>query len=237
VHDTVIMDGAAILAGAHRIAPLLRERAGEVLEVVDGGYQLPGRWSFGSGSTHADVIGGGAVVIEHGVPRLRPDGLPEQRIALLPAGQVEVHDTWHTTGLRGSASNDYSVHDVWVPAGHMFALAESHRDEPLYRWPGAFLTNYLGVPLGVAADALDTAMGILDRHELPRRRRAAGRRGRHGRHPPGLAAGAQRARPHHDRPALHVQVGDAGVGRRPLVRPARAAAVALTRSARAGGPA
>ncbi|HEX4358116.1 MAG TPA: hypothetical protein VH141_11370 [Pseudonocardia sp.] len=73
-----------------------------------------------------------------------------------------MHDTWHTTGLRGSASNDYSVDDVWVPADHTFVLGESHRDEPLYRWPGAFLTNYLGVPLGVAADVLDTAMGILD---------------------------------------------------------------------------
>jgi alkylation response protein AidB-like acyl-CoA dehydrogenase len=136
------------------------------LEVAEGGYRLSGRWSFGSGCTHADVISAGAMVTEGGVPRLGPGGRPEWRIALIPARQAEVHDTWHTTGLCGTGSNDYSIDGVLVRPEHTFALDELQREGTLYRWPGFFIANSLGVPLGVAADALDTAMGILDRKIL-----------------------------------------------------------------------
>ena len=33
------------------------------------------------------------------------------------ATRSTIHDTWHTTGLAGSGSNDYSVTDVFVPEG------------------------------------------------------------------------------------------------------------------------
>jgi alkylation response protein AidB-like acyl-CoA dehydrogenase len=126
------------------------------LQVVDGGYRLSGRWSFGSGITHADVVAAGALVSEPG-----PAGQPEWRIALLPASQVCVHDTWHTTGLCGSGSNDYSIDGAFVPAGHTFGLDRTNREEPLYRWPGLFIANLVAVPLGVAAAAVDTAMEML----------------------------------------------------------------------------
>jgi alkylation response protein AidB-like acyl-CoA dehydrogenase len=131
------------------------------LEVAEHGYRLSGRWSFGSGSTHADVISAGALVTENGVPRPGPDGQPQWRIALLPAGEVRVHDTWHTTGLCGSGSNDYSVDGVFVAAGHTFTFDEVKRDGTLYRWPGLFIANAVAVPLGAAADALDVAMDVL----------------------------------------------------------------------------
>jgi indole-3-acetate monooxygenase len=54
------------------------------LEVCDGGYRLSGRWSFGSGVTHADVIVGGARVTENGSPRLLADSTPDVRMAMLP---------------------------------------------------------------------------------------------------------------------------------------------------------
>ena len=37
-------------------------------ERVDGGYRLSGHWTFGSGCTHADVIGAGFLVTENGKP-------------------------------------------------------------------------------------------------------------------------------------------------------------------------
>ena len=36
-------------------------------------------------------------------------GLPEMLVAWLPRDEVTIHDTWHTTGLAGCGSNDYSV--------------------------------------------------------------------------------------------------------------------------------
>jgi alkylation response protein AidB-like acyl-CoA dehydrogenase len=131
------------------------------LEVTDGGYRLSGRWSFGSGCTHADVISGGAIVTEGGVPLRGPDGRPRWRVALLPAAEVAVHDTWRTTGLCGSGSNDYSVSDAFVPGGHTFDFDQPRRDGALYRWPSLFVANVVAVPLGSAADALESAMEIL----------------------------------------------------------------------------
>jgi alkylation response protein AidB-like acyl-CoA dehydrogenase len=130
------------------------------LEVADGGYRLSGRWSFGSGCTHADVICGGALVTEGGIPTPGPDGRPQWRVALLPATAVEVHDTWHTTGLCGSGSNDYSISGAFVPAGHTFGF-RPRRDGTLYRWPGLFIANLVAVPLGAAADAIEVAMNTL----------------------------------------------------------------------------
>jgi alkylation response protein AidB-like acyl-CoA dehydrogenase len=131
------------------------------LEAVDGGYRLSGRWSFGSGITHADVVSAGAVITEDGRPRPGPHGQPEWRIALLPASQACVHDTWYTTGLCGSGSHDYSIDGAFVPAGHTFGFDRTNREETLYRWPGMFIANLVAVPLGVAADALDVAMEML----------------------------------------------------------------------------
>lgn len=131
------------------------------LEMVGGGYRLSGRWTFGSGITHAEVVSAGAVVTEGGRPRPGPDGQPQWRIALLPASQVQVHDTWYTTGLCGSGSHDYSIDGVFVPAGHTFGFDRTQRAETLYRWPGMFIANLVAVPLGTAAHAIDIAMEIL----------------------------------------------------------------------------
>src|SRR5262245_17085217 len=54
-------------------------------ERVPGGYRVSGRWRFGSGCTHADVIIGGAVVLEDGrpvIPSDGPPGIPEMRVIL-----------------------------------------------------------------------------------------------------------------------------------------------------------
>ncbi|WP_169736732.1 acyl-CoA dehydrogenase family protein [Pseudonocardia spinosispora] len=132
------------------------------LETVNGGYRLSGRWSFGSGSSHADVFAAGALVTKDGAIVPDSNGQPQWRIALLPADQVQVHEgTWHTTGLSGSGSNDYSVDNVFVDHDYTFKLGETRRPETLYRWRGAYITNFVGVPLGVAAGALGSATEAL----------------------------------------------------------------------------
>jgi alkylation response protein AidB-like acyl-CoA dehydrogenase len=128
---------------------------------VDGGYSLSGRWQFGSCCLHADVIVGGFLVCdEHGVPQMGPAG-PDFRIAVAPAEDWEILDTWYTTGLAGSGSNDYQCNNMFVPAEHTFTwTTPSLRDGPVYALSSAFFTNAHGVPLGLARRALDEAIAV-----------------------------------------------------------------------------
>ncbi len=127
-------------------------------EVTEGGYRLTGRWPFGSGCTHADVFVAGFVVTEGGVPRFGDDGIPDFRVAVFTPSDVEIHDTWFTTGLAGSGSTDYSVRDLLVAESHTFNLLDpnlrSYRPEPLYAYPAMFLSNLAAVPLGVAHSSI-----------------------------------------------------------------------------------
>ena len=119
---------------------------------VDGGFRVSGRWQFGSGCTHADVIIGGCLIMgDVGSPAVGPDGLPVTRIVVARADQFEIMDTWYTTGLAGSGSNDYRCQDLFVPAEHTFSFAEPvRRPGALYAFPGAFFANMQGVGLGLA---------------------------------------------------------------------------------------
>ena len=123
---------------------------------VDGGFRVSGRWAFGSGCLHADRMVGGCLVVDGETPVLGPDGLPEMFVAWLPRDEVVVHDTWHTTGLAGSGSNDYSVEDVFVPDPHRFhVFRPGPRREPLYGYHGFFFANLPAVSLGCARRMVD----------------------------------------------------------------------------------
>jgi alkylation response protein AidB-like acyl-CoA dehydrogenase len=131
-------------------------------ERVPGGYRLTGRWSFGSGITHADWVTSGAFVFQDGQPYASPDGSNphESRQFMVPREQVEVIDTWHTTGLCGSGSCDYTITDVFVPESRSYTFDTVHgRPSPLAQ-PDSFTRAMCGVPLGVARAALDHAREV-----------------------------------------------------------------------------
>lgn len=127
--------------------------------VPDGdGYAVDGRWPFTSGCRHATWTLTGVLVMDGAGPRQVSGRGPDWRLAVLPASDVEIHDTWHSLGLRGSGSHDVSVHRR-VPAAHLadpFHDLAPH-DGPLWRIP--FFTQlafgHTGFALGVARRALD----------------------------------------------------------------------------------
>jgi alkylation response protein AidB-like acyl-CoA dehydrogenase len=132
-------------------------------ERVDGGYRVSGHWTFGSGCTHADVIATGFLVTENGKPVMR-SGAPQARIAFAPASHFEILDTWHSTGLAGSGSNDYRVKNLFIPDRHTIAQEDPpRRREPLYCYFGMFLASWHGLALGVARRAIDAAIAIADK--------------------------------------------------------------------------
>ncbi|HEU5030985.1 MAG TPA: acyl-CoA dehydrogenase family protein [Spirillospora sp.] len=126
-------------------------------EPADGGHRVTGRWSWGSGSMHADH----AMVMG----LVTTDGAIEPRLFLLPRADVTVHDVWHTSGMRGTGSNDIEVADVFVPAHRsvpLTALTEGRspgsrvHPAPLYRTPlvPVFALTSAAPVLGVAEGVL-----------------------------------------------------------------------------------
>ncbi|HEX2419662.1 MAG TPA: acyl-CoA dehydrogenase family protein [Micromonosporaceae bacterium] len=127
-------------------------------DVVPGGYRLTGRWQFGSGVTHADWVISGAFRYRDGTPEPGPEGIPHGSVLLMvPRSDVEVFDTWHTTGLAGSGSCDYTITDVFVPREHTLFLSDVRSGTGVLAHPEVHMRNMPGVALGVARAALDHA--------------------------------------------------------------------------------
>ncbi|MEV7040428.1 acyl-CoA dehydrogenase family protein [Amycolatopsis sp. NPDC051061] len=107
--DAVYANGPDVVsAGSH--APKGTARP------VDGGYVLSGQWPLASGCGHSGWVFVHAAVGNGDEPELMSNGMPVMRLALLPAAEVEIVDTWRALGLRGSGSHDIRVRDVFCPA-------------------------------------------------------------------------------------------------------------------------
>jgi alkylation response protein AidB-like acyl-CoA dehydrogenase len=123
--------------------------------VVDGGVRVSGRWSFCSGISHSDWLFAGCLLEDS---EAGAEG-PVLRVAALPTAELEILDTWHTSGLRGTGSHDALADDLFVPEHHVLSLldASPRIDAPLYRFPifGFFA-------LSIAAAALGNARGAID---------------------------------------------------------------------------
>jgi 3-hydroxy-9,10-secoandrosta-1,3,5(10)-triene-9,17-dione monooxygenase len=91
---------------------------------VEGGYVLDGHWEFASGSLNCDLD-----LILAPVERENAGPAPEMRLFLLDhaAGEYEILDTWHTMGLRGTASNDIVVREQFVPESRTLLWADANR--------------------------------------------------------------------------------------------------------------
>ena len=133
-------------------------------EAVDGGFRVTGRWSFGSGSLHADWLSGACVLVDGaGAPVTLDDGRPDARLMLFPAADVTVADTWDVSGLRGTGSHDYQVEGVFVPACRTTPFAfQPWPVGPLWRMPpmSLFFAPLAAVPLGIARAAIGELVAL-----------------------------------------------------------------------------
>ena len=95
--------------------------------------------------------------------------------------ELEILDTWHTLGLRGTGSHDAVADELFVPASRVLSLFDGPLvDRPLYRFPifGDFA-------LSIAAAALGNARGAIEEF-------ASWQRTRSGRGPPARSPSARR---------------------------------------------
>jgi alkylation response protein AidB-like acyl-CoA dehydrogenase len=104
---------------------------------VEGGYRVTGRWSFGSGSPEASWMLGSFQILDNGQPRLSPEGKPLYWRGFFSRAEVEiVPGSWNVTGLRGTGSFDWTVHDVFLPERRTMVHAGAPLDNQWDRWPG-----------------------------------------------------------------------------------------------------
>lgn len=132
-------------------------------ELVEGGYNVTGRWRFGSGITHAEVVVSGCRIYANGQPQADPvTGHPLQwRVFVAKAADFELHDTWHTTGLAGTGSVDYSADNIFIPSEHTFDTTQPRRSDPLLVTRDAVQRKMSGIPLGIARAAIDYVKAIV----------------------------------------------------------------------------
>jgi alkylation response protein AidB-like acyl-CoA dehydrogenase len=122
---------------------------------VDGGYKITGTWRFASGSQNATYLGA----------HIRVKGTGELRSFLFPKSSARMQDIWHTLGLRGTASNQYSVEDLFIPEERaMYRDNPRHRREngPLYRFTSnqLYSIGFGGVGLGIARGMIDAFLTL-----------------------------------------------------------------------------
>ena len=129
---------------------------------VDGGFVVNGRWDFGSASSLCDYLTASAVLLKDGKPVMNKDGAPETRIIMARPEKYHIHDMWDTTGLRGTSSNTFEAKEMFVPAHHTFDVSSKPRHPgPIFHWFPIVFAKISGIPLGIAAGAMDHVTEVL----------------------------------------------------------------------------
>ncbi|HSL74661.1 MAG TPA: acyl-CoA dehydrogenase family protein [Ilumatobacteraceae bacterium] len=112
------------------------------------GFAVTGRWAWGSGTQHCRWVLGGT---------LCDDGT--FRLCWFPQSEVTFHDTWYTTGMRGSGSLDYSVSEAFSPHERTMQPGVTR---PQVTTPLAVFPNFTLLAAGVAAVGLGVARRAID---------------------------------------------------------------------------
>lgn len=121
------------------------------IEPATEGWALQGRWSWGSGVDHSDWVSAGAFT-----------STGDQYLCFVPRHAVTLHDTWHSSGLRGTGSGDFSIDEsarVHVPHRNTMQPGVTRRqvDVPIARFPmfNVLAAGVASVCLGIARRAVD----------------------------------------------------------------------------------
>jgi alkylation response protein AidB-like acyl-CoA dehydrogenase len=119
------------------------------------GVEVSGRWAWGSGTQHCAWVLGGAKC---------DDGA--FRLCWFPQSDIQFIDTWHTGGMRGSGSLDYSVERAFAPLRRTIepGVTPPVIDNALARFPNFTLlaAGVAAVGLGVGRRALDELTDIAE---------------------------------------------------------------------------
>ncbi|MEV6078534.1 acyl-CoA dehydrogenase family protein [Streptomyces sp. NPDC052069] len=97
-----------------RIAAAIMPPSGTVRPTADG-WLIEGQWRMASGADHADWLLLSAAEADEAPHRTAVPPTSRFRVCVVPRSAVTVLDTWHGTGLRGTASNTVVLAETLVP--------------------------------------------------------------------------------------------------------------------------
>ena len=139
---------------------------------VDGGWRVTARSSFASGCHRAQWFAVPILeVVEdasHFDPR-RED--PPSIVAYVPRDEVDLLDTWHTVGMRGTFSGDVVLDDVFVPDHRVAFLGRDKERAPAFAgalygvWPWTAIAGETAVSIGIASAAIDDLIDLATRKQ------------------------------------------------------------------------
>jgi indole-3-acetate monooxygenase len=115
--------------------------------VKDGALLVNGRWAWGSGSSFATWMSGGTICDDNTF-----------RHVFFPTKELTMHDTWHSSGLRATASNDFSAENLVVPQEFSAILGSRPTVDARISWMPIFVLFSGGVAsvmLGIAQRAME----------------------------------------------------------------------------------
>ncbi|WP_409467467.1 acyl-CoA dehydrogenase family protein [Streptomyces sp. HC307] len=115
-------------------------------ERVPGGRRVSGRWSYNSGAPHATWAAVGALLKDDN------GAVTDQALVLIPASDLDAEDTWHTAGMKATASNTLTGRDVFVPEHRVLSVPAAAK--PLSFTVHSRQADSVGVQLQTAEAAL-----------------------------------------------------------------------------------
>ncbi|MBO6881354.1 hypothetical protein [Winogradskyella sp.] len=133
-----------------------------VAEIVDGGYNVSGRWTLVSGCEISDWFVLRCLVTGEGLPSTLGPGA-NLKLFFIPKEAIEVVDTWHVGGLKGTGSHDVVVDNHFVKEAYAVDFDSPVAiDNPYSRLPIGCLNSAgnAAIALGIFKAAMDDLVRI-----------------------------------------------------------------------------
>jgi alkylation response protein AidB-like acyl-CoA dehydrogenase len=129
---------------------------------VPGGWRVTARTAFASGCQRAQWFAVPLIEVDDESTKYDPHTQdPPHILAFVPRDEVDIVDTWHTVGMRGTFSADVCVDDVFVPERRIARLKPRSERAPAFSGPLYGTLPWFGthgesaVSLGIAAAAIE----------------------------------------------------------------------------------
>lgn len=127
--------------------------AAGIAKKTSNGFTVQGRWQYATGASHATIFTANCL-IEYGGNIIRDDNdTPVVKTFFFKKDEVTISEDWDAMGLKATASNSFSVNDVFVNYNRSFNIdtRQTTLNNAIYSYPfvqfaeATLAVNYLGM--------------------------------------------------------------------------------------------